>query len=99
VCSSDLVAGGLLIAASAAMLTAPVELVVLIAVLVQAVVVAVLTALLARRATGARVGTALMLAVTGAIVWLLVVLPSGALVLAFVAVATTILALRRKVHP
>jgi MFS family permease len=93
------VGGGLLVAASAAMLTAPVALVVLIAVLVQAVVVAVLTALLARRAVGARVGTALMLAATAAIVWLLVVLPSGALVLAFVAVATTILALRRKVHP
>jgi len=93
------VAGGMLAAASAAMLTAPAELVVLIAVLVQAGVVAVLTALIARRAAAARVVTALMLAVTAAIVWLLIVLPSGALVLAFVAVATTLLALRRKVHP
>ena len=41
---------------------------------------------------------ALMLAITAAIVWVLVVLPSGALVLAFVAVASTILALRRKVR-
>ena len=40
-----------------------------------------------------------MLAVTAAVVWLLVVLPSGALVLAFAAVVTTLIALRRKVHP
>lgn len=93
------VSGGLLVAASAAMLTAPVEPVVTIALLAQAVVVAVVTAYIARRASGASTGTALMLAVTAAIVWLLVVLPSGALVLAFVAVATTLIALRRKVHP
>ncbi len=93
------VSGGLLVAASAAMLTAPVEPVVTIALLAQAVVVAVVTAFIARRASGASTGTALMLAVTAAIVWLLVVLPSGALVLAFVAVATTLIALRRKVHP
>lgn len=60
---------------------------------------AVATALIARRAARASTGTVLMLAVTAAIVWLLVVLPTGALVLAFVAVATTIIALRRKVHP
>lgn len=93
------VSGVLLVAASAAMLTAPVEPVVTIALLAQAVVVAVVTAFIARRASGASTGTALMLAVTAAIVWLLVVLPSGALVLAFVAVATTLIALRRKVHP
>ncbi len=93
------VAGGFLVAASAATVTAPVEPVVTIALLAQAVVVAVVTALIARRASGASTGTALMLAVTAAIVWLLVVLPSGALILAFVAVATTLIALRRKVHP
>lgn len=93
------VAGGFVIAASAAMLTAPVDPVVPIAVLVQAIALAVVTALIARRATDARTLIALMLAVTAAIVWLLVVLPSGALVLAFAAVVTTLIALRRKVHP
>lgn len=92
------VAGGFVIAASAAMLTAPVDPVVSIAVLVQAITLAVVTALIARRATDARTLIALMLAVTAAIVWLLIVLPSGALVLAFAAVVTTLIALRRKVH-
>lgn len=93
------VTGGVLVAAAAAMLTAPAELVMVVAVLVQAAALAVITALIARRAAGARVATALMLAVTSAIVWLLIVLPSGALVLAFGAVATTIVAARRKVYP
>lgn len=93
------VTGGFLFAASAAMLTAPVDPVVPIAVLVQAVALAVVTALIARRAQDARTGSALMLAVTVAIGWLLIVLPSGALALAFVGVTTTLIALRRKVHP
>ena len=93
------VAGGFVVAASAAMLTAPVDPVVPIAVLVQAIALAVVTALIARRATDARTLVGMMLAVTAAVVWLLVVLPSGALVLAFAAVVTTLIALRRKVHP
>ena len=93
------VAGGFVVAASVAMLTAPVDPVVPIAVLVQAIALAVVTALIARRVTDARTLVALMLAVTAAVVWLLVVLPSGALVLAFAAVVTTLIALRRKVHP
>ncbi|GAA1728450.1 hypothetical protein [Microcella frigidaquae] len=92
------VASGFLVAASVAMLTAPVDPVVPIALLVQAVALAVVTALIARRARDARTGTAVMLAVTTAVVWLLVVLPSGALVLAFAAVVTTLIAVRRKVH-
>ena len=93
------VASGFLVAASAAMLTAPVDPVVPIALLVQAVALAVVAALIARRSRDARTGTAVMLAVTTAVVWLLVVLPSGALVLAFAAVVTTLIAWRRKVHP
>ncbi len=93
------VASGFLVAASAAMLTAPVDPVVPIALLVQAVALAVVAALIARRSRDARTGTAVMLAVTTAVVWLLVVLPSGALVLAFAAVVTTLIAGRRKVHP
>lgn len=93
------VASGFLVTAAAAMVTAPVDPVVPIALLVQAVAVAIVTALIARAAADARTGTALMLAMTAAIVWLLVVLPSGGLVLAFAGVATTLIAHRRKVHP
>lgn len=92
------VASGLLIAASAAMITAPVPIVIVSAIAGQALAAAIITGLVVQKAAGARIGAILMLAVTAAIVWWLVVLPSGALVLAFVAVATTILALRRKVH-
>ncbi len=90
------VAGGLLVAASAAMITAPVAVVITIAIAVQALTVAIIAGLITRRATSVRLGPGIMLAITAAIVWWLIVLPSGALVLAFVAVATTILALRRK---
>ena len=92
------VAAGLLIAASAAMITAPAPIVIAIALAAQAVVAAIITALIVRRATAARTSSVVMLGVTAAIVWWLVVLPSGALVLAFVAVVTTVLALRRKVR-
>lgn len=92
------VAGGLLIAASVAMITAPVGIVVAIAIALQSLAVAIITGLIARRGVGMRFGAALMLAISAAIVWWLIVLPSGALVLAFVAVATTIFALRRKVR-
>ncbi len=92
------VAGGLLIAASAAMTTAPLPIVVASAIALQSLAIAIVTGLVARRAGSMRLGPVVMLAVTAAIVWVLVVLPSGALVLAFVAVATTILALRRKVR-
>lgn len=93
------VAGGLLVAATVAMITAPVSIVIAISIAVQALAIAIITALIVRRATAARAGAALMLSITAAIVWVLVVLPSGALVLAFVAVVTTILALRRKARP
>lgn len=92
------VAGGLLIAASAAMTTAPLPIVVTSAIALQSLAIAIVTGHVARRAGSMRLGPVVMLAVTAAIVWVLVVLPSGALVLAFVAVATTILALRRKVR-
>ncbi|OYX52860.1 MAG: hypothetical protein B7Y93_08600, partial [Micrococcales bacterium 32-70-13] len=92
------IASGLLVAASAAMTTAPTPIVVAIAIALQSLAIAVLTGLMARRADAMRLGPILMLAVTAAIVWVLIVLPSGALVLAFVAVAATILALRRKVR-
>ena len=90
------VASGLLIAASAAMITAPIPVVVTSAIAVQSLALAIVTGLITRRAAAMRLGPVVMLAITAAIVWLLIVLPSGALVLAFVAVATTILALRRK---
>jgi len=63
----------------------------------QSISLAVLTAM-ALRQLGRGSAPALMLAVCAAIVWWLIVLPSGALVLAFAAVATTLIALRRKVH-
>jgi len=61
----------------------------------QSISLAVLTAM-ALRQLGRGSAPALMLAVCAAIVWWLIVLPSGALVLAFAAVATTLIALRRK---
>lgn len=92
------VASGLLIAASAAMVTAPIPVVITSAIALQSVALAIVTGLITRRVAALRLGSAIMLAITAAIVWWLIVLPSGALVLAFVAVATTILALRRKVR-
>lgn len=91
------VAGALLVAASAAMLTAPVELVIVGALGLQTVAVAIMSALVARRSLVLALGPTLMVAVSGAIVWMLCVLPSGALALVVVAIATTIIALRRKV--
>lgn len=91
------VAAGLLVAASAAMLTAPVELVIISALGVQALAVASISGLIARHAFALPLGPVLMVAVSGAIVWMLCVLPSGALALVVVAIATTIIALRRKV--
>jgi hypothetical protein len=90
------VASGLLIAASVAMTTAPVPVVVTSAIALQSLAIAIITGLVARQAAGLRLGPLVMLSITAVIVWWLVVLPSGALVLAFVAVATTVLALRRK---
>ncbi|MFN4000560.1 hypothetical protein [Microcella sp.] len=90
------VASGLLLAASVAMTTAPVPVVVTSAIALQSLAIAIITGLVARQAAGLRLGPLVMLSITAVIVWWLVVLPSGALVLAFVAVATTILALRRK---
>lgn len=92
------VAGGLLVAASAAMTTAPVDVVIISALALQSLAVAIITALIVRRALRLPLGLALMLAISAAIVWWLIVLPSGALVLAFAAVATTVFALRRKVR-
>jgi len=63
----------------------------------QSTAVGVLTALAVRQ-LGRGTAPALMLAVSAAIVWWLIALPSGALVLAFVSVATTLIALRRKVR-
>lgn len=93
------VASGLLIAASAAMATAPIPVVIVSAIALQSLALAIVTGLIARRAAGMRLGAVVMLAVTTAIAWWLIVLPSGALVLAFVAVATTVIALRRKARP
>ncbi len=92
------VAGGLLVASALAILTAPVEIVIVSAIAVQSLVVAIITALIVRRALSLSIGSVLMIAVSAAIVWVLIVMPSGALPLAFIAVATTILALRRKVR-
>jgi len=92
------VAGGLLVASAAAILTAPVAVAVVSAIALQSLAVAIITGLIVRRSLGLRLGPVVMLAVSAAIVWVLIVMPSGALPLAFVAVATTIFALRRKVH-
>ena len=92
------IAGGLLVAASTAIITAPVGIVIGSALALQSLAVAIITGIIVRRATSARRSSVLMLAVSAAIVWILIVLPSGALVLAFVAIATTIFALRRKVR-
>lgn len=92
------IASGLLIAASGAMATAPIPVVIVSAIALQSLALAIVTGLIASRAAGMRLGAVVMLAVTAAIVWWLIVLPSGALVLAFVAVVTTILAPRRKVR-
>ena len=91
------VAAGVLVAASAAMLTAPVEIVIVSALGVQALAVAIISGLIARHAFALPLGPVLMVAVSSAIVWMLCALPSGALALVVVAIATTIIALRRKV--
>ena len=90
------IAGGLLVTASFAMVTAPVSIVIVSALALQSLAVAIITGLIVRRSTRLGLGPVTMLAVSATIVWMLIVLPSGALVLAFVAIATTIFALRRK---
>ena len=103
------VASGMLAAASIAMLTVDVPEVYLAAVGVQSLAAGLGVALLARRApsvaTATTPGTAttpvtplglVMLGTTAALGWLLMIVPTGALPLAFIAVATTLLALRRK---
>lgn len=91
------VAAGLLVAASAAVLTAPVDLVIISALGVQTLTVAIIAGIIARQAFALPLGPVLMVAVSGAIVWMLGVLPSGALALVVIAIPTTIIALRRKV--
>ncbi len=89
------IASGMLIAASLAVLTAPVPPVYLGAVIVQSLAIGSAAALLLPRATPlGRV----MLGTTAALTWLLVLVPTGALPLAFIAVITTLIALRRKVR-
>lgn len=87
------VASGMLIAASLALLTAPIPPVYLAAVIVQSIVIGFAAALLIQR--GSTLGR-VMLGTTAALAWLLVLVPSGALPLAFIAVITTLIALRRK---
>ncbi|MDO9589730.1 MAG: hypothetical protein Q7J04_01130 [Microcella sp.] len=89
------VASGMLVAASLAVLTAPIAPVYLAAVILQSVTIGVGAGLLARR--GSTLGR-VMLGTTAALVWLLVIVPTGALPLAFIAVITTLIALRRKVR-
>lgn len=89
------VASGILIAASLAVVTAPLPAVYLGAVLVQSLTIGVTAALLVQR--GTTLGR-LMLGTTAALAWLLVLVPTGALPLAFLAVITTLIALRRKVR-
>ncbi len=101
------VASGMLGAASLAVLTAPVPPVYLGAVIVQSLAIGYAAALLARRrgldsesastATSGLLGR-IMLGTTAALVWLLVLVPMGALPLAFIGVITTLIALRRKVR-
>ena len=89
------VTSGMLIAASLAVLTAPVQPVYVAAVIVQSLAVGYAAALLLPRATAfGRV----MLGTTAGLAWLLVIVPTGALPLAFLAVITTLIALRRKVR-
>ena len=89
------VTSGMLVAASLAVLTAPIEQVYLIAIIVQSLALGFAVAVLAPRATPlGRV----MLGTTAALAWLLVLAPTGALPLAFLAVITTLIALRRKVR-
>ncbi len=102
------IASGMLIAASLAVLTAPVPPVYLGAVIVQSLAIGWAVALLTpRRRTEAgrsQAGTrssllgSIMLGTTAALIWLLVLVPTGALPLAFIGVITTLLALRRKVR-
>lgn len=89
------IASGMLIAASLAVLTAPVPPVYLGAIIVQSLAIGYAAALLMPRAT--TLGR-VMLGTTAALTWLLVLVPTGALPLAFLAVITTLIALRRKVR-
>ncbi len=89
------VTSGMLIAASLAVLTAPVQPVYFGAVIVQSLAIGYAAALLAPRAT--TLGR-VMLGTTAALTWLLVLVPTGALPLAFIGVITTLIALRRKVR-
>lgn len=96
------IASGMLAASSIAMLTVDVPQVYLAAVGVQSLAVGLAVALLTRyprtTAAVARVGALglVMLATATALAWLLLIVPTGALPLAFIAVATTLFALRRK---
>ncbi len=101
------VASGMLIAASFAILTSPVPQVYLGAIIGQSLAIGYAVALLLRRpgggaeATSAGAGGVLgpvMLGTTAALVWLLLLVPMGALPLAFIGVITTLIALRRKVR-
>ena len=89
------IASGMLIAASLAVLTAPVPSVYLGAVVVQSLAIGFAAGVLVQR--GSALGR-IMLGTTAALAWLLVLVPSGALPLAFIAVITTLVALRRKVR-
>lgn len=92
------VAGGMLTVATIATLTAPIPVVSVGAIGLQSLAVGIIAGLIVHRVTAARAGLVVMLGITASIVWWLVVAPSGGLVLAFVAVATTLIALRRKVR-
>jgi hypothetical protein len=101
------VASGMLVAASLAVLTAPVPQVLLGTVIGQSLAIGYAVALLVRRTsreseTASRASPGLagrvMLGTTAALVWLLVLVPLGALPLAFIGVVTTLIALRRKVR-
>lgn len=93
------VLSGMLAASSIAIATAPVAGVYLAAVGLQSLAVGWAVALLVRHArSGGTVVGQVMLGIAVALGWLLVVVPTGALPLAFLAVLTTLLALRRKVR-
>ncbi len=97
------VTSGMLIAASLAVLTAPVPQVYLGAVIGQSLAIGYAAALLMPRRDAESGGRPpllgrVMLGTSAALVWLLVLVPSGALPLAFLAVITTLIALRRKVR-
>lgn len=90
------VGGGMLGLASLVLLAVPADAVFLAAIAAQSVAVALLAGSHVRLARAASTETAVLVAIVAATAWWLVIVSTGGLLLAFIAVVTTLVALRRR---